>query len=156
MAELSNVEMEQLEKAVQDPLAKRKVIAALDEIGRLRSELNNRTSELLQRSRMVADLVTERDQLRTAIRLAGFAVMETSGQWSIHDVSRLGLLDEERTGEVISQNVTLRLGLKRALEALVQARPAVSARSGPTGSALEQHDMALTEVEDILSRKVTE
>lgn len=43
---------------------------------------------VLRRLAFDRDRVTaERDKLREAIRAAGFAVMETSGAWSIHDVS---------------------------------------------------------------------
>jgi ssDNA-binding Zn-finger/Zn-ribbon topoisomerase 1 len=50
---------------------------------------------------------TEAEQLRAAIRAAGFQVMETSGQWSIHDVSQQALADERRTADVIHQNIDL-------------------------------------------------
>ena len=58
-------------------------------------------------SRKLAALTAERDKLRGAIRLAGFQVMETSGDWSIHDVSEQAKVDEERTAEVIVQNIEL-------------------------------------------------
>lgn len=49
----------------------------------------------------------ENAKLRAAIKDAGFAVMETSGAWSIHDVSEKGKVDEARELEVATKNVTL-------------------------------------------------
>lgn len=55
----------------------------------------------------IRDLRAERDKLREAIRDAGFSVMQTSGKWSIHDVSERAAADENRTAEVISRNIEL-------------------------------------------------
>lgn len=50
---------------------------------------------------------SERDRLRNAISKAGFAVMETSGDWSIHDVSEQGKAEEARSLEVATRNAEL-------------------------------------------------
>lgn len=58
----------------------------------------------------------EREQnqkLRAAIVRAGFAVMETSGDWSIHDVSERGKAEEERSLEVATRNVELEIEIER-------------------------------------------
>lgn len=52
-------------------------------------------------------LLAERDKLRDAICDADFVVMETSGKWSIHDVSEKAKADDERTAEVIMRNIDL-------------------------------------------------
>ncbi len=53
----------------------------------------------------------ERDKLRAAIQKAGFSVMETSGEWSIHDVSELAqkraAADDAKTTTVINENIKL-------------------------------------------------
>lgn len=46
-------------------------------------------------------------KLRGAIDRAGFAVMKTSGDWSIHDVSEAAKKDAEKTAEVIAENIDL-------------------------------------------------
>ncbi len=50
-------------------------------------------------------------KLREAIRDAGFAVMQTSGKWSIHDVSEKAkaqaAFDDKRTTELIMENIRL-------------------------------------------------
>jgi hypothetical protein len=56
-----------------------------------------------------ADLEAERDHLRRAIRDAGFAVMETSGKWSIHDVSEKAKADDAVTMRVATGNVYLQI-----------------------------------------------
>ena len=66
---------------------------SLDLIGRMCAELRA--------------LREERDRLRSAIKRAGFGVCQTSGDWSIHDVSELGKAEESRTLEVINQNIEL-------------------------------------------------
>lgn len=52
-------------------------------------------------------LEAERDKLRDAIRRAGFSVCQTSGDWTIHDVSELGKREQEKTAEVIVENMEL-------------------------------------------------
>jgi hypothetical protein len=61
-------------------------------------------------------------RLREAIRVAGFAVMETSGAWSIHDVSERGKAEEELSLRVATENAELsaeaaqlRASLRRAI-----------------------------------------
>lgn len=46
-------------------------------------------------------------KLRAAIKRAGFAVMETSGEWSIHDVSEQGKAEEAKCLEVATKNAEL-------------------------------------------------
>lgn len=70
-------------------------------------------------------LKAERDKLRAAIKYAGFAVMETSGDWSIHDVSELGKREQEKTMAVISENVDLTTQLAQAREELHRAKDRV-------------------------------
>jgi len=68
-------------------------------------------------------VAAERDKLREAIRDAGFQVMQTSGKWSIHDVSELAKRDEERTAQVILENIELtasRERLRAACEGLMR------------------------------------
>lgn len=57
-------------------------------------------------------LAKEAEKLREAIRAAGFAVMETSGPWSIHDVSERGKAEEAKSLEVATRNVELEMALK--------------------------------------------
>ena len=56
---------------------------------------------------------SEAAKLREAIRDAGFEVMQTSGRWSIHDVSKLGIAEQERTSEIISENIDLGIRVKQ-------------------------------------------
>lgn len=60
-------------------------------------------------------------KLRAAIKAAGFAVMETSGAWSIHDVSERGKAEEAKSLEVAMENVHLSVEAKRLREALTWA-----------------------------------
>ena len=59
---------------------------------------------------IVRDIETEweRNRLRRAIRDSGYAVMRTSGGWSLHDVSEAAVREQERTLEVINENLDLR------------------------------------------------
>lgn len=68
--------------------------------------------------RKIESLEAEVASLREAIKLAGFSVMQTSGQWSIHDVSQLAEREQERTLEVINQNVELEAENTRLRELL--------------------------------------
>jgi hypothetical protein len=47
-------------------------------------------------------------KLYDAINAAGFAVMQTSGAWSIHDISKLAEVDHQKTLLVIEENIDLR------------------------------------------------
>lgn len=67
----------------------------------------------------------ERDKLRTAIRNAGFSVMETSGDWSIHDVGEHAKRDEERTTEIIARNADLEAENARLRSLLERCRSVV-------------------------------
>ena len=51
-------------------------------------------------------------KIRAAIKRAGFAVMQTSGDWSIHDVSAKAKIDEERETRLISEHLDMLLMLK--------------------------------------------
>jgi hypothetical protein len=55
----------------------------------------------------LAQMVAENEKLRTAIKDAGFSVMETSGNWSIHDVSEAARVEDERTLDVVNRNIEL-------------------------------------------------
>lgn len=57
--------------------------------------------------------VSEADQLKAAIRDAGFGIMQAGGRLSIHDVSQKALADEERTAEVIAENIDLNMQLAK-------------------------------------------
>jgi hypothetical protein len=55
----------------------------------------------------------ENTKLRKAVRAAGFAVMQTSGDWSIHDVSEKAehrCVEEDR---IINENINLIREVKR-------------------------------------------
>lgn len=66
--------------------------------------------------------MSEAEKLRSAIRRAGFGVCETSGDWTIHDVSEQGKAEEKRTLEVINQNVELECRVKRLETAIKTLR----------------------------------
>lgn len=53
-------------------------------------------------------------KLRDAIRRAGFAVCQTSGDWTIHDVSEYAKQEEDRTTEIIMTNIKLERAVKAA------------------------------------------
>jgi hypothetical protein len=55
-------------------------------------------------------------KLREAIKRAGFAVMQTSGDWSIHDVSKLADQEREKTAAIIARDIEL----EHALDSLVE------------------------------------
>jgi len=61
----------------------------------------------------VRSLRVERDKLRDAIRRAGFQVCQTSGDWTLHDVSEYGKKEEARSLEVATRNVDLELQVER-------------------------------------------
>lgn len=62
----------------------------------------------------ILKLKADVERLRSAIRRAGFAVMETSSDWSIHDISELAKNDEKRTAEIIIRNLELEAEVKQA------------------------------------------
>jgi hypothetical protein len=62
---------------------------------------------------------TERNRLREAISDAGFSVMQTSGRWSIHDVSKFAEAEQAKTDEIIGQNIDLEIKVKK-LEATIK------------------------------------
>jgi len=62
---------------------------------------------------------SEAEKLREAIRDAGFSVMQTSGRWSIHDVSKLAEIEQAKTNEIIGQNIDLEIKVKK-LEATIK------------------------------------
>lgn len=55
----------------------------------------------------------EVEKLREAIKNAGFGIMQTSGVWSIHDVSEHHKKDQERTQEVIMYNIELEIAARK-------------------------------------------
>jgi len=66
-----------------------------------------------------SEAVSEAEKLREAIRDAGFSVMQTSGRWSIHDVSNLADAEREKTNQIISENIDLGIKVSK-LEAAVK------------------------------------
>lgn len=64
---------------------------------------------------------SEAEKLREAIRDAGFSVMQTSGRWSIHDVSELAKAEQAKTDEVIRQNIDLEIKVKQLESAVKEA-----------------------------------
>jgi len=56
--------------------------------------------------------LSEAEKLREAIRDAGFSVMQTSGRWSIHDVSKLAEAEQEKTNQIIGENIDLGIKVK--------------------------------------------
>ena len=83
-------------------------------------------NECIKISAELAAAVAQKEvaNLRAAITAAGFAVMQTSGAWSIHDVSEHGKTEEAKSLEVASQNVWLEVEnerLRAALKPLARA-----------------------------------
>ena len=68
-----------------------------------------------------SDVVSEAQKLREAIRDAGFSVMQTSGRWSIHDVSKLADAEREKTNQVISENIDLEIKVSKFEAAIKDA-----------------------------------
>ncbi len=66
----------------------------------------------------LADTKRQLAKLRGAIERAGFAIMQTSGDWSIHDVSELAEAESRKTVEVINRNVELESTLGNLVEAI--------------------------------------
>lgn len=66
----------------------------------------------------MCDQPDEVAKLRAAIKAAGFSVMETSGEWSIFDVSEAGKAADAKCLEVAMRNVELEQENKR-LHALI-------------------------------------
>jgi hypothetical protein len=64
---------------------------------------------------------SEAEKLREAIRDAGFSVMQTSGRWSIHDVSKLADAEREKTNQVISENIDLEIKVSKFEAAIKDA-----------------------------------
>lgn len=62
-------------------------------------------------------LIREVTQLRGAIARAGFAVMQTSGDWTIHDISKAHERDQKRTDAVISDNIDLKVQVRELEDA---------------------------------------
>lgn len=48
-------------------------------------------------------------KLYDAIRSAGFVVCQTSGEWTLHDVTEQGKVEQERCLEVANKNVDLEI-----------------------------------------------
>jgi hypothetical protein len=68
-----------------------------------------------------SEAVSEAEKLREAIRDAGFSVMQTSGRWSIHDVSKLADAEREKTNEIISENIDLGMKVSKLEAAIKEA-----------------------------------
>lgn len=54
-----------------------------------------------------ADLLTKYNKLRDACTRAEMGIMETSGEWSLHDVSARGKELEQQTLDIVNRNVDL-------------------------------------------------
>lgn len=67
---------------------------------------------------LVAARLEEIRHLRSAITRAGFAVMQTSGDWSIHDVSEQGKAEGAKSLEVATENVYLSIAVEKLQGAL--------------------------------------
>lgn len=83
--------------------------------------------------RTIDELRAEVAKLRDAIRRAGFQVCQTSGDWTIHDVSEYGKAEEARSLEVATRNVELELEnsrLRREIMILKTWVPHPSTMSG--------------------------
>lgn len=96
-------------------------------LGEVMDHVADPTTEHPTKWALWADFLKLREevkQLRNAIKQAGFAVMETSGDWSIHDISELGKREQEKTMEVISQNVDLTVENERLKKERDQAHDA--------------------------------
>ena len=65
--------------------------------------------------------VSEAEKLREAIRNAGFSVMQTSGRWSIHDVSKLAEAEQEKTNQIIGENIDLGIKVSKLEAAIKEA-----------------------------------
>jgi hypothetical protein len=57
--------------------------------------------------------MTDYEKLVNAVTRAGFGILRTSGDWSIHDVSHKAKEDEERELQVVRRNVELELEVER-------------------------------------------
>ena len=58
-------------------------------------------------------------KLRDAIRRYGLQVCQSSGDWTLHDVSDLAKVEQEQTTQVINENIELTLKV-RTLEAAIR------------------------------------
>lgn len=83
-------------------------------------QTQNKTDTTAQ-NHAVVPVLSEAEKLREAIRDAGFEVMQTSGRWSIHDVSELGIAEQEKTAEIICENIDLGIKVKRLESAINEA-----------------------------------
>ncbi len=61
---------------------------------------------------------SEAAKLRQAITDAGFAVMQTSGKWSIHDVSENAEFERKKTSELINHNIELEMACSEVITQL--------------------------------------
>lgn len=108
------------------------------------SEVNVPRADLLA---LIAQ-AQEADKLRAAVRSAGFAVMETSGAWSIHDASERGKAEEAKSLEVATRNVELEIESERLRKDIATA----AANLGDiVAHALADRKRAGEEISDLLA-----
>jgi regulator of replication initiation timing len=65
----------------------------------------------------------EAAKLRDAIKRAGFAVCQSAGDWTIHDVSEYAKAGEEKVAAVISRNIDLEVENERLRDQLPASMP---------------------------------
>lgn len=71
----------------------------------------------------------EVEKLRGAIRQYGLTVMQTSGEWSLHDVSEVGRIEEEKTLAVVNRNIELEVEVEQ-LRRIVDSYSAINKSLG--------------------------
>lgn len=84
-----------------------------DQLSREREHNWRNAARIREQRAEINRLLARLAKLRDAVRRAGFAVCQTSGDWTIHDVSELGKAEEARTLEVVNRNVDLEVENQR-------------------------------------------
>ncbi len=105
-------QIEELRKAVS--FRDNEVMQLQERVDELRGQLS--LAQWSEETVRVRD--SEITQLRSAIRDAGFEVCQTSGAWTLHDVSEYGKAEEEKSFAVATRNVDLEIEIKRLQEEL--------------------------------------
>ena len=98
-------------------------VVTIEEYDRLKQALQDQINQSVSRGQEVG-------KLRDAIRRAGFGVCETSGNWTIHDVSEHGKREEERHLRTINENVDLTVKLSKINEGVEAASKEISEATG--------------------------
>lgn len=92
-------------------------------------------------------LRVERDKLRDAIRRYGLQICQTSGDWSLHDLSDLAQQEQARTDEIIVRNIDLESEnrkLREALGLLIAAGNAMPRRTKQSGGCGDESEYTLS------------